>query len=466
MRPSIALALACFAFAPTALAQAAHDAASAPHSTSIASSLTVLAIEGAVALREADGAVRIAHAGDALSRGVQIGVGHEGHALVALPNGVRLALRPDTRLTAYGCSTDETATVTTLEAGAVQVTAPEGGARAFALSTDGVTTYLGRGDGVVQVVPARRLTRISTHRGRIRAHYAGGDLSVAAGSGMSVESGRRSHTHELPPMPVWLSAPPEEAATAGAPIDVSGSFGPGGPRRIVRWRTELSRDATFREVFAARDVSAEETRWEGRGLGVGAYFARVIAIDADRYESAPSAVARIVVRGAEVDAGGDEATRLATVRVPAGLSCGLDGAPLAPVTRPMRLTPARAHTLRCASRPDGSDVQEQVIPASQSGPIRHTVDVQVTNWGEGIVTVRLTDAEGYGVPYGNVVMSSGGAVSSSPVREATERGVYRASIFWRGRVPPPLDLAFTVNDAVRFVERVDRPGGILAAISR
>jgi hypothetical protein len=466
MRPSIVFALACFAIAPSALAQAAHDAASAPRHTATAPSLTVLATDGAVALRDPDGAVRVAHAGDALSRGTQIGVGREGHALVALPNGVTLALRPETRLTAFGCSTDDTTMITTLETGDVQVTAPVGGARLFALSSEGVTTFLGRGDGVVQVIPARHLTRITTHRGSLRAHYAGGDLSVGAGSGMSVEAGRRSHTHELPPVPVWVTAPPAEAATAGSPIDVSGAYGPGGPRRIVRWRTELSRDASFRALIAAREVSGEETRWEGRGLEVGAYFARVIAIDADRYESAPSAVARIIVRGAEIDAGGDDAARLATVRVPTGLSCGLDGAPLALVTRPLRLTPARAHTLRCASRPDGSDVQEQVIPASQSGPIRHSVEVQVTNWGEGIVTVRLTDAEGYGVPYGNVVMSSGGVVSSNPVREAPERGVYRAAIFWRGRLPPPLDLAFTVNDAVRFVEHVDRPGGILAALRR
>jgi hypothetical protein len=468
MRPSIALALASLAFSPSALAQASrpsrHASSPAPHAPA---TLSLVAARGTVEVRDPGGLPRPARAGDALTRGTRLSLGGDGFAVVSLPNGVSLTLLPGSCLTAFQNPAGHRPDATTLEAGTARVTSPASGARAFPLMIDTTTVFLGRGDGVVQSIPARHTMRISTHRGTIRAHYAGGDLAVRAGSGMSVEAGSRSHTHELLPSPRWTEPPPAETVTPGAPVDLAGTFDRASTQRVARWRTELSRDPSFRDLVAVREAQGPETRWEGRGLAPATWFVRVVALDRDLYESAPSAPARFVVRGPEVDAGDREgdARRLATVRVPQGILCGLDGAPLARVTTLVRLMPARPHRLRCASRVDGADAREVVIPATEAGAVRHEVDVRVTNIGEGIVTVRLADAEGYGLPYASVVMEGDG-VSSEPLREADERGVYSAAIFWRGRTPPRFDLRFTVNGAVGFEARIERPGERLAAVTR
>ncbi len=467
MRPSLALTLALLALSPSAYAQAARPsrAASLEQTPPTPPSISLLSAQGAVILRDRTGAPRDARVGESLTRGVQISVGSAGYALLGLPNGVTIALLPDSRLTAFENPVDRRDARTTLEAGTARVTSPDSIARSFSLSTGSATLSLGRGDGVVRVLPSARATRISTHRGALTARYSGGALAVGAGLGASVESARRSHTRPLLAAPVWTDPPPQEAATTGGPVDITATFRPGGARRVARWRAEVARDASFRELVSVTRSSGDQPRWEGRDLGVGTYFVRVIAVDSEHYESPPSAVARVRVRGVEVEAGDGEGS-VAIVRVPEGLACGLDGAPLNRATRAFRLSPARDHRLRCASRPDGSDAVERVIPATESGPLRHHVRVQQTNWGEGVVTVRLTDAEGYGVPYANIAMASGGALNADPMREGTERGVYRASIFWRGRFPQSVVLRFTVNGALRFEADVPQPEGILASINQ
>lgn len=468
MRPSSTLALALLAFSPATLAQASPPprASAQPGPPTSPQSLSIVTVEGAVVVRDRDGVRRAARAGDALTRGAQIAVGSAGYALVALPNGVSLALLPDTRLTAFGNSSGRADARTTLEAGTARVMSPSEGARAFVLSTMSAAVSLGQGDGIVRVLPSARATRVSTHSGSMRARFAGGTFAVSAGRGLVVTVGRGPRTRTLPPAPSWAEAPPGEVATPDAPVDISGSIDATAPTRAQRWRVEVARDEAFREIVSATRVSGVAARWEERALPVGTYFVRAFAIDADQLESAPSAPVRVAVRSAEIDSGEGASRRTASVRVPSGLSCGLDGAPLSASTRSIRLSPARAHRLRCASRPDGSDAIEREIAAEESGPLHHEVRVQQTNWGEGIVTVRLADAEGYGVPYASIAMSSGGALSADPMREGTERGVYRAAIFWRGRFPPPFTLHFTVNGAVRFDAPVTRPEGILAAINR
>lgn len=472
MQPSTAVALALIAFAPSALAQASRPAA---HVTRIArpptpagetESLGVIATTGTVDIRPRVGAPHCARSGESLSRGDRISVGDNGFAVLALPNGVVLSLSPGARLTAFESPAGVRPSNTTLEAGSVRVSSPSAVTRSFALSTDSATVFLGHGDGVVQSLARRFTTRISTHSGVIRARYASNEFSVDAGLGVSIEAGRRSHSHELLAPPVWTAAPPTDAVTAGHPLDVTGTYARSRPQRVWRWRTEVARDEAFHEVIAMTRAGRNETRWSGRALAPGTYYVRVVALDVDLYESQPSAVARVTVRAPEIDRGAtDGQGRLATVRIPVGLLCGLDGGVIHEVTEPMRLSPARDHVLRCATRADGSDAREVVIPAVVSGPMQHDVQVRVTNFGEGVVTVRLRDGEGYGIPYASIEVEGQG-VHTHPLREGVERGVYRAPIFWRGANPPPLDLRFTVNGLLRFEERIERPENTFASLNQ
>lgn len=410
---------------------------------------------------------RPAQAGDTLHRGVQIRVGDDAVAALALPEGIRLTLLPGARLTAYApTQRDPRATLTLLDAGAARVESPPSPTdRSFPLGTPFATVYLGRADGVVRALANGRIARISSHRGRFRVRGALGDFFVPESVGVSAEPGRRSSDHPLLAAPVWSAPPAAHVATSGHPVDVEGAFSIAPPARISRWRVELSRDESFRELVSVERLDGDVRAWRGRGLTPGVWWVRVSATDRDGYDSPPSSAQRIEVTAPVLHPSSTSQRTLASVRVPEGLWCALDGAPLARVDRPLRLSPARDHMLRCARDAEGHDAHDRIVPASESGEVTHDVRVRVTNWGEGVLTVTLRDAEGYAVPYANVTVDAGPEVAVSPMREESERGVYRAPVFWRGADPPALTLRVTLNGRVRFEERVT-PEGAAAAIRR
>ncbi len=138
---------------------------------------------------------------------------------------------------------------------------------------------------------------------------------------------------------------------------------------------------------------------------------------------------------------GAEAGRLARVEVPDGFYCGLDGGRMAATNSALRLVPGRAHHLRCATTPDGSDVRDITVDATRAGPLVHDVRVRSVGLGEGVLAVRLTDAEGHEVPYADVGVTADRGVTTEVLREAHERGAYTAAVRWpRGRHAGPLPL--------------------------
>lgn len=474
-----ALILAIVMFSPAAWSQARHARshrharASAPAVLEAAAPMafTLTSMRGNVDVVEAGtfGRPRPAHAGEVVARGLRVRVGDDGFATLTRADGVSLMLMPGARLTAFGAAGNPASTETTLEAGTIRASTPASQTEPFVIDTRAASVSVRRGDGVIEVgAGAETFTRVSAHHGRILVRAGSDECLLRPGQGVTVEPARRSHKHPVAATPRWTERPPERITTLGNSVDVTGAFAPGGRSPVIAWRAELARDEAFHDVVAIDHLDAAHARWQARRLAQGTYYVRVSALDADRYESVASAAARIEIRGPIVDPGADardgEPGRLATVQVPTGVFCGLDGAVLAPVERPIRLTPAREHTVRCATSIDGADAQDLAVSASESGVVHRSVQVRPTNLGEGLITVRLTDAEGYGIPYANIVVTPSPGLTIGPVREERERGLYHAPVFWQGSNPPRINLGFTLNRAVSFHARIDGDDQVEATI--
>lgn len=452
----VALILALSVMAPDVWAQAALATPSAPAARQARPvEVSVCATSGDVTVTTADGADRTSgralRAGDVLPRGASVRVGEASAASVRLPNGVVLALMPGAEFT---LSDGSATSASTLARGAARVTSAARCQRAFPLSVGPATAFLGCGDGVVSAALGGRAARFSVHRGTLRVRATTGEYVVRAGEGVRQEPTRRSSTHVLFTAPQWVQAPPERATTLGGPVDVHGEYRVNDRRPTAGWRIELARDAAFADLASVTILDGAEGRWNGHQITPGAWYVRVSAIDVDHFEGPPTAPTRITVTGPEILAGSPlvagERGRLAAVRMPPGSVCGLDGARPLPVTEPIRLTPAREHRVRCVEG-DAANVHELVIAPHEAGPLLHSIEARATTRNEGLVTLRLGDAEGVAVAYGDVSATAQPGLALSDFREEESRGVYRAAIFWRGTEPPPVvHLRVTVNGRVSF----------------
>ena len=188
-------------------------------------------------------------------------------------------------------------------------------------------------------------------------------------------------------------------------------------------------------------------------------FRSIVATDADRFQTAASPVARFSVVSPRVVMGqspnGAESGRLAHIEVPEGFVCGLDGGGMTMTGNSIRLVPGRAHQLRCATGPDSTDVRELTIDADQAGPLLHDVHLRGVTWGEGVLALRLTDAEGNEVPYADVRVSADHGVTTESLREAQQRGSYTAAVHWPRGVTRAR-FRFSVNGSTPFEQELSQ----------
>jgi len=279
---------------------------------------------------------------------------------------------------------------------------------------------------------------------------------LRAGNASVEEPGRpRQPYRQLPPQPAWVTAPPERVLSSGEPVDVSATFGLRGSTVAAGWRVELARDEDFHDLVASERLAGEATSWRARDLAPGRYLMRVTALDNDRFEGLPSTVAPVLVAAPHVVpavlAGGPQPPRVTLLEVPDGFFCGIDGARPVATNTPIPLSPGRRHAVRCASRPDGDDVREITLTAQQSGPLVHEVRMRNISLDQGVLAVRLFDAEGRAVPYAEVAVTNDRGVVVDVLREARERGVYNAPARWPRGVRRA-HFRFTVNGVDTFEE--------------
>lgn len=422
---------------------------------------SVVEVRGEV---EVAGAARhAATTGETLERGQRI-VTRANAAADLRVNGAMIHLGENTTLVLFAPATpphagQPVADDTTLVRGTVAVSVPTRGERsAVSFATRAAVAVIDAGDVVVLGTDGSGAMRVAVQQGSVRVRAAGRDLGVRAGSGLRVESGHPpGPPRPLPPAPTWSSPPQASVLSMGEPVDLSGVFAPGvgrGAGTPSRWHVQVARDEAFTDRLLDAIVPAQSTRFDVHQLASGQYFSRVAAIDADRFEGQFSAAARTVVAAPRVVPGGSG--RRASVEIPPGFFCGLDGGPLLPSTGALWLLAARPHTVRCAATVDGRNAIEVPITAAQSGLVQHAIRIEPDDFdslgGVRTVVLRLSDAGGMPLAYANVRATASDGAAIGTFREAAERGVYSATLQWR-RGLNTLRLHFVVNDGPEFDER-------------
>ncbi|MCC6994215.1 MAG: FecR domain-containing protein, partial [Deltaproteobacteria bacterium] len=174
-------------------------------------------------------------------------------------------------------------------------------------------------------------------------------VAVAPGMGVAVEPGKAPGTpRALPAAPQWTDAADVATVLLGAtPVTLSWQ-----PVAVAaRYRVELSRDPGGADIESRVEVPADVTSFEAQGLPEGSYWVRVSAVDADRFESAPSSARRLTLG-------------VARALPPRGLAGGADAA-LAHVVGGTLLAPAGC---RCGPA-DGSAAAAPALLLRSPGPL-------------------------------------------------------------------------------------------------
>lgn len=431
MRPWLA-SLVVFALPTAAFAQQTPEA-------------RVLSLRGGVDVTPAGAATpQPSRVGDVLARNARVHTAADGIARLTLPNGVVLTVLPESDLTLFASPDaplpgQPPSTATTLSSGAVRFTAAPDDAAVLPLACGATSVDLGTSDGALNAPRGAVFVRISTYRGRMLVR-TGAHRRLRGGQGVR-ESMRPPRTTVVPltPAPTWSAPPPARVTSLNGDGTVSLAFASGaGPAvRLSGWRAELAHDAAFTDLVSSERIAARTPRWNAHFQGAGEWYARVFPIDSQGIEGLPSASAHFTVESPEIvpgaEATADAPARPATLRVPAGIFCGLDGGPLTESSTPVRLAPARAHTVRCASAPDGHDAQVFSLAARDAGPLRHDARIEDTGGEHRLLQLRLADLEGHPLPYATITATVPDDVELGPIREGSERGVYTASIRWRSQ---------------------------------
>lgn len=413
-----------------------------------------------------------------LARGTRVRTG-DGRAELTLSDGVTLALDPQSLLTLFGSAAATApgvapSTTTTLSRGTVRVTAPPGNAaraESIPIATQALTVFTGRADAVITAELGGHITRVANTRGRLRVRFGTNEYLLPALHAVREEEGRPpAPMRVLPRAPEWRRQPNTRALSFGEPVDVEGTFGPGrrGPAgsAVTGYRVDIARDERFRQRLGEQTLGPRETLLRFRSLNPGTWYIRLFSVDADRFESLPSSVARIEIAAPRVDPG-ELATatrpgRRASLVIPPGFYCSLDGAPFSTSDRPRPLDPARAYALRCGTTADGHDARATTLTAEQVGPVAHSVRVGAPTATAGspaattTITIDLHDAEGRPVSLADVNVAADPGVAVEPLRETEPRGRYTAGV----QLPAALrqlHLRFTVNRTLTLVEEVDIP---------
>ncbi len=344
-----------------------------------------------------------------LSRGHRVSTFEASSAEVTFVDASRVQLGEQTLVVILGGTSSKvarksTASDTTLVSGSLRAhlgeLAGDAPPAALALATPHGKVELHVGEAQVQA--DRAAMRLSVYRGTSTIEAGGKKVTVPSGFGSKARAARRpDEPQALPPAPEWMHAPARALFAAADGVEIVGSFHAGGAPgpQAAEWHVQLARDEAFNDLFFDGRVPALVRELRVRQVPTGEYFARVSAIDADKFEGPFAPVARVAV-GEMLHTPGraGEGGHAAFVEVPAGWRCGLDGAPLADLGGKIELAPGLAHVLRCSPGDDAKSAAEAKFDVVASGPLVSNVSFLAPEanefGGRRRVLVRLTDGAG------------------------------------------------------------------------
>lgn len=326
----------------------------------------------------------------------------------------------------------------TLVSGALQARLGElSGKRNLNVDTaGGARVTMAKGQANVDV-DAAKTTRLAVHGGSATLAASKKSVVVPTGFGSKAEEGKApTPPRPLPAAPVW-SAPPPEVAFTGSDehANVTASFGDGPAKPgaaavpAASFRVQLARDPKLDDLITDAVVPRTTTTLDARNLAPGTYYARIAAIDDDKFEGPPGPIAMVVVVKASVT---PTTPGRASLGVTPGelVLCGADGsldpASLADVDATVthdlacRLSPHRAGVLMrggdVPAAPGATKVRALIAPFT----VRASLAESHAAEGRGVVALELRT--GTGAPLsteGVTATASNGVVIASVTLEGT-----------------------------------------------
>ncbi|MBX3231992.1 MAG: FecR domain-containing protein [Labilithrix sp.] len=301
------------------------------------------------------------------------------------------------------------------------------------VATEGGSVELKSGEAQV-TVDDKKTTRVAVYEGSSTLQAQKKEVAVNEGFGSKADLGvAPTPPKPLPEAPSWSSAA-AAIALASQPVDLTFTYRPsaGGAGTVpastpaasaptasapapapvasapapasapaasaasapipppAEWHVQVARDKDFNDVVVDGRVPLATSAIEVKNAGPGAYYARVSAIDDDRFEGKWSTVASYVVAQATAP---PLPGRRALLRIePAGLACALDGAPVA---GPIEIDRSAAHVLACEA---GGARAALDLPKVSLGRVQAVAALERLPNGAAVMRVRVVDEAGTPVP--------------------------------------------------------------------
>lgn len=316
--------------------------------------------------------------------------------------------------------------------------APARRARPLAIRTARGRVVLSSGEAGLSAGEGGAVT-LSVYRGQSRIQSGRRSMLVREGFAVRAEEGRPMTQHRLPLAPTWRDAPPPLRFSTGEDGRFEATWSPGVPSggaeppAVREWHVQVARDPSFLTLQVDTHLDPADTRVVVPGLRAGTYYARVSAVDAERFEGpfAPVAAVRVVTPRLLPT----PVAYRSLVGLGEGLRCGLDGAPLASVSAALPVERRRAHTLRCALEGgDDAAAVETSLSATARAPLTLIARLVVPDplAREGHVRIQVIDHEGETVDGETLRVRAPAGVTAGELSRATsgDPGFWLAPVRW------------------------------------
>ncbi len=308
----------------------------------------------------------------------------------------------------------------------------------------------------ISVEPKTGATRVSLYDGAAVLAGKGKPINLTPNQSSTIANLATPPSVAAPlPAAPTIAGVPGLVLSTGGPVEVKGTYSLSGGSAPAGWQVQVAQDAGFESVTKDGRVGAAETRVMPSAVGPGDYYVRVSAVSAEGTVGPWSAPAHVQVARVVLWPGG-EGKRAAIQVDGKGIFCGLDGTELQAVGQPMPLQPAREHSLRCATAPNGAkpeDTTEFKVSATQSGPVVAKLDVGAATFtqqeGQREVRLQLADAAGSPITGANVSAEGTGGSRADAVRELPGTGTYVTTAHWpSGKTG--LGLRYSINGVENY----------------
>ncbi len=316
----------------------------------------------------------------------------------------------------------------TLVSGALQARLGElSGKRKVNIDTaGGARVTMAQGQARVDL-DAAKTTRLAVHGGSATLDASKKKVVVPTGFGSKAEEGKPpTPPRPLPAPPVWSVAPPEVVFANGddrANVTASFAEGPAKPGATpvpaASFRVQLARDPKLDDLITNAVVPRTKTTLDARGLPPGAYYVRVAAIDDDKFEGPPGAVAMLVVVRASATA---TTPGRATLGISPGdlVTCGADGS--ADPASLFDVDATVAHEVSCRLSPHRAGVLTRGgdVPAAPGGT---KVPELLQRFTVAAALAESHPAEGRGVVAVELHSGTGALLSAEGITASASNGV-------------------------------------------